>query len=63
MKKYTIDHCRIGSLEIFKPLEYAAFIDHCRIGSLENDGTNLFQILTDHCRIGSLEIVARHGTR
>ena len=37
MKKYTIDHCRIGSLENKSSARGSAFTDHCRIGSLEID--------------------------
>ena len=31
----TVDHCRIGSLEIKRHREPAGHLDHCRIGSLE----------------------------
>ena len=31
----TIDHCRIGSLEMFYPTFWVTRYDHCRIGSLE----------------------------
>ena len=29
------DHCRIGSLEMYKYFGVSEEIDHCRIGSLE----------------------------
>ena len=58
MKKYTIDHCRIGSLEIFAPACSVLPGDHCRIGSLENGLDKRMAGYRDHCRIGSLENVA-----
>ena len=33
------DHCRIGSLEIFRRLSVELSLDHCRIGSLEKAGS------------------------
>ena len=50
-----IDHCRIGSLEIYTHTFKAGETDHCRIGSLENYMAVTGADYWDHCRIGSLE--------
>ena len=57
MKKYTIDHCRIGSLEMYCVRLPVICDDHCRIGSLENYQGGFLAVENDHCRIGSLEIL------
>ena len=49
------DHCRIGSLEIYRNGRLIRLYDHCRIGSLEIDISGVNDGEIDHCRIGSLE--------
>ena len=49
-----VDHCRIGSLEIYY-YYYYYICDHCRIGSLEIRYKKSSEWMDDHCRIGSLE--------
>ena len=51
------DHCRIGSLEIFRREVLRTNQDHCRIGSLESKGKPALLATVDHCRIGSLETI------
>ena len=50
-----LDHCRIGSLEIYIININFRLQDHCRIGSLERDQSTTPGANIDHCRIGSLE--------
>ena len=55
MIQFTVDHCRIGSLEITLDGCADAALDHCRIGSLEKGMLRMRKKVDDHCRIGSLE--------
>ena len=43
MHSICVDHCRIGSLEIYEPLQYLQEYDHCRIGSLETGAVRQIQ--------------------
>ena len=61
MEKYTIDHCRIGSLEMAHNRQKMPNCDHCRIGSLEMPPACCLLPAADHCRIGSLETCNNFG--
>ena len=53
--KFSVDHCRIGSLENLCHGRDHRQYDHCRIGSLEITTITAGTYKEDHCRIGSLE--------
>ena len=41
MDSMNSDHCRIGSLEMYKLVTAIFAFDHCRIGSLEKQYINI----------------------
>ena len=56
---FSVDYCRIGSLEMGSLPPGRGCQDYCRIGSLETKAIAKVTINIDYCRIGSLEIHRR----